>query len=94
MLKTAGLSDLAKSLDGVSYVDSDYSDPAKKSNLLSPYTDPAPGDRFTAFTFIGWECFPQVYGAVKAFNYTADIRQIYLKGSIVFGKSHSGLESG
>ena len=93
MLKTAGLSDLAKSLDGVSYVDSDYSDPAKTLTLPFPYIDPVPSDRFTisddgTFTYIGRECFSQVYEAVKAFNYTADIKQIYLKGIMGSGKSH------
>ena len=93
VLKTAGLSELAKRLDGVNYVHSDYSDPAKKLSLPFPYIDSAPSDRFTisddgAFTYIGRECFSQVYEAVKAFNYTAGIRHIYLKGTMGFGKSH------
>ena len=93
ILKTAGLSDLAKSLGGVNYVDSDYSDPAKKLYLPFPCIDSAPSDRFTisddgAFTYIDRECFSQVYEAAKALNSTAGIRQIYLKGSMGFGKSY------
>ena len=99
VLKKADLLGLAKILDGVSYVDSDYSDPAKTLTPSLPYIGPAPSDRFTisddgAFTYIGRESLSEVYDAVKAFNYTAGIRQLYLKGIMGFGKSHSGRDGG